>query len=138
MKDRPFQLADVVRETSYQIHRYHGCGHLEKIYENALVHRLRKQGFSVEQQKRLIVLDEDGTVLGEFAADLVLEGELIVEVKAVKTLADEHIAQSLGYLRSGRVEHGVVTNFGGHRLQIRKLAMSESLHNPENPSHPEN
>ncbi len=60
------QLCDVVRETSFAIHKYHRNGHLEKIYENALVNRLRKQGLQVEQQFPLTVYDEDGTVLGEY------------------------------------------------------------------------
>jgi len=68
MKDRVFQLCDVVRETGYAIHRYHGPGHLEKVYENALVHRLRKLGLDVKQQHPLTVYDEDGTVLGEYFA----------------------------------------------------------------------
>jgi GxxExxY protein len=128
MKDRPFQLTDIVRETSYAIHCYHGCGHLEKVYENALVHRLGKLGLCVEQQKGMSVFDEDGTLLGEYFADLVVEGQLIVEVKAAKTIAAEHLAQVLGYLRSARIEHGVMVNFGAPRFQIRKLAMSDALH----------
>ena len=98
------QLCDVVRETSFAIHRYHRNGHLEKIYENALVNRLRKQGVKVEQQFPLTVYDEDGTILGEYFADLFIEGCLIVELKAVKATADEHIAQILGYLKSSRIE----------------------------------
>ena len=128
MKDRVFQLTDIIRETSYAIHRYHGPGHLEKVYENALVHRLRKQGLKVEQQKALTVLDEDGTVLGEYFTDLVVEGQLIIEVKAAKAIADEHLAQILGYLRSARMEHGALVNFGAAKFQIRKLGMSEALH----------
>lgn len=127
MKDRAFVLADIIRETGYAIHCYHGPGHLEKIDENALLHRLRLAGFKVEQQKQYIGKDEDGTVLGEYLADLVVDGFLIVEVKAAKAIADEHIAQLLGYLRAARLEHGVVVNFGGKRFQIRKLAMSEAM-----------
>jgi hypothetical protein len=80
MKDRPFQLTDIVRETSYAIHRYHGCGHLEKVYENALVHRLRKLGLKVEQQRTLTVYDEDGTVIGEISPKTG-NGELPKETK---------------------------------------------------------
>ena len=58
------ELCDVVRETSFAIHRYHKNGHLEKVYENALVHRLRKQGLSVQSQVPLAVRDEDGTLIG--------------------------------------------------------------------------
>jgi GxxExxY protein len=78
------QLCDVVRETSFSIHKYHRNGHLAKIYENALVNRLRSQGLRVEQQHPLTVYDEDGTVLGEYFADLFVEDRLIVELKAVR------------------------------------------------------
>ena len=106
------ELCDVVRETSYAIHVYHGHGHLEKVYENALVHRLRLMGIDVKQQHPIQVLDEDGTVIGEYAADLLVENQLIVELKAARTLADEHVAQLLGYLKSTRIEHGLLINFG--------------------------
>ena len=83
------ELCDVVRETGYAIHVYHGHGHLEKIYENALVHRLRKAGIEVGQQHPLNVYDEDGTLLGEYFADLLIEGRLIVELKACRACTDE-------------------------------------------------
>ena len=127
MKDRIFQLCDIVRETGFAIHRYHRHGHLEKIYENALAHRLRKQGLRVVQQHPLSVYDEDSTLLGEFFADLLIEDELIVELKAVRALADEHTAQVLGYLRSSRREHGLLVNFGAPKFAIQKFALS----NPE-------
>jgi GxxExxY protein len=112
------QLCDVVRETCYAIHRYHRNGHVEKVYENALVHRLRKQGLDVKQQHPLTVYDEDGTVLGSFHADLLVEGQLIVELKACRAIAQEHIAQLLGYLTSARVETGLLINFGTARLHV--------------------
>ena len=93
------ELCDIVRETSFAIHTYHRNGHLEKIYENALVNRLTKQGLKVEQQHPLTVYDEDGTVLGEYFADLFIEDCQIVELKACKATTDEHIAQLLGYLK---------------------------------------
>ena len=91
-----FHLCDQVRETAFALHRYLRHGHLEKVYENGLAHRLRKAGVQVKQQHPLQVLDEDGTVLGDYLADLFVEGELIVELKACKALADEHVAQLLG------------------------------------------
>ena len=60
------ELCDIVRETSFSIHKYHRNGHLEKVYENALAHRLRKQGLEVKQQHPLPVYDEDGTCLGDY------------------------------------------------------------------------
>jgi GxxExxY protein len=131
MKDRVFELTDIVRETGYAIHCYHGPGHLEKVYENALVHRLRKRGLSVERQKPLTVCDEDGTVIGEYVADIVVEAQLILEVKAARAIIDDHVAQTLGYLRPARLEHGAIINFGAPKFQVRKLAMREALHQPD-------
>ena len=83
-------LCDRVRQTAYDIHLYHGHGHLEKVYENALVHRLRAAGVDVKQQYPLNVFDEDGTLLGEYFADLLIDNILIVEIKAARSLALEH------------------------------------------------
>jgi GxxExxY protein len=121
------QLCDLVRETSFAIHVYHRNGHLEKIYENALVHRLRKLGLDVKQQHPLPVFDEDGTLLGEFFADLLVDNRLVVELKAVRVLVEEHIAQILGYLKSSRIETGLLINFGTSRLQIKKYLMSNPV-----------
>jgi GxxExxY protein len=119
------ELCDIVRETSFAIHRYHRHGHVEKIYENALVHRLRKKGLEVKQQHALQVLDEDGTLLGDFFADLFVESCLVVELKAVRAVADEHVAQILGYLRSARIETGLLVNFGSPIIHVKKYLMSE-------------
>lgn len=118
-----FDLCDFVRQTSFELHRYLRHGHLEKVYENGLTHRLRKSGLSVDQQFPLAVLDEDGTELGEYAADLFLPWPMIIEVKACERLIDAHIAQLLGYLRASRIEHGLLINFGAPKLQIKKLAL---------------
>ncbi|HMP81094.1 MAG TPA: GxxExxY protein [Verrucomicrobiota bacterium] len=118
-------LCDSVRQTAYDVHVYHGNGHLEKVYENALANRLRKAGFDVKQQHPLKVYDEDSTVIGEYFADLLVDGRLIVELKAAKTVADEHVAQTLGYLKASRIEHGLLINFGSYRFQIRKFVLSK-------------
>jgi GxxExxY protein len=122
-----FQLCDQIRETSFALHRYLRHGHLEKVYENGLANRLRKAGVQVKQQHALQVLDEDGTVLGDYFADLLVSGELIVELKACKALADEHTAQLLGYLRGSRIEHGLLINFGSGKLEIRKFVLSDAV-----------
>ena len=96
MKDRPFQLTDRVRKTSYAIHLNHGCGHLEKAY--GFVHQLCQLGLNVQHQRALTVYDQDGTGIGEYFADLIVEDHLIVEVKAAKAFADEPLAQVFGYL----------------------------------------
>jgi GxxExxY protein len=124
MEDEINKLCNVIRETSFEIHRYLKSGHLEKIYENALAHRLRKLGLDVKQQFPLAVYDEDGTLLRDFYADLFVENKLIVELKACKTIADEHIAQLLGYLRASRIEYGLLINFGASKLFIKKYILS--------------
>lgn len=118
-------LCDIVRQTAYDIHVYHANGHLEKVYENALANRLRKAGFDVKQQHPLKVHDEDGTVIGEYFADLLIDGRLIVELKAAKAIADEHVAQTLGYLKAAKIEHGLLINFGSYQFQIRKFVLSQ-------------
>jgi len=118
------KLCDIVRETSFQIHKFLRSGHLEKIYESALTHRLTKMGIPVIQQHELGVFDEDGTSLGRLCVDLFVANRLIVEVKACRAVVDEHIAQLLGYLRASRIEHGLLINFGGQRLQIKKYILN--------------
>jgi len=98
---------------------------LEKVYENSLRNRLRKQGIAVEQQFPLQVFDEDGSCVGDYLADLFVDGSLILELKACDDLCDVHIAQLLGYLRASGIEHGMLINFGAPKLQVRKLGLRE-------------
>ena len=126
MKDTK-TLCDQVRQIAYDTHVYHGHGHLEKVYENALANRLAKAGLKVKQQHPINVFDEDGTLIGEYLADILVEGELIVELKTAKALASEHEAQVLGYLKSSRLEHGLLINFGSYKFEIRKFVWSEFL-----------
>ena len=123
MRDPIMDLCDVVRETSYSIHQYLRSGHLEKIYENCLVHRLRKKAIKLRQQYPIKVDDEDGTPLGQFVTDLLVEEQLVVELKACSSLVADHTAQILGYLRGCRLRHGMLINFGAARLQIKKLIL---------------
>ncbi len=118
------ELCRQVRQTAYDIHVYHAHGHLEKVYENALAHRLRKRGLDVQQQHSIQVADEDGTLLGEYLADLLVDRQLVVELKTARTLAPEHEAQILGYLKSAHIEHGLLINFGSYKFEIRKFAWS--------------
>jgi GxxExxY protein len=116
-------LCDRIREISFALHGYLRHGHLEKVYENGLAHRLKKDGISFEQQYPLKVSDEDDAILGEYYADFLIEGFLVVELKACRALVDEHTAQLLGYLRASRMEHGLLINFGAPRLEIRKFKL---------------
>jgi GxxExxY protein len=119
-------LCDRIRQIAYEIHIYHGHGHLEKVYENALAHRLRKAGFDVYQQHPIRVYDEDGTLLGDYYADLLVGKELIIELKTAKCLAPEHQAQLLGYLKSSKLKHGMLINFGSYKFEIRKFIWEDN------------
>jgi GxxExxY protein len=120
------RLCDFIRQTSFEIHKFLRSGHLERVYENALAHRLSKSGIAVIQQHPLDVRDEDGTLLGHFCADLFVENRLVVEIKACRGLIDDHVAQLLGYLRASRIEHGLLINFGGPKLQIKKYILDRN------------
>jgi len=113
-------LADTVRQTAFQIHAYHGHGHLEKVYENALAHRLRKQGFDVKQQVPIKIFDEDGQPIGDYVSDMLVAGRLLIELKTAKCLGKEHEAQVLAYLKSTRLAHAMLINFGSYRFEVRK------------------
>lgn len=108
------------------MHRHLRHGHVEKVYENGLAHRLRKPGLHAVQQQPLNVLDEDGTLLGESFADLFAGRQLVVELNAVRALADEHVAQLLGCLRAPRLGHGLPVNFGAPVLAIRKFVLTDA------------
>lgn len=119
-----FDLCDVIRQTSFEIHKYFRNGFNEKIYENALANRLRKQGLRVEQQPRMKVFDEDGTLVGSLTADLFIEKRIICEIKGCSALVEAHTAQLLGYLRAARIEHGLLINFGAPKLEIKKYILT--------------
>jgi GxxExxY protein len=122
-----FELSDRIREIAYDIHTYHKNGYTEKPYVNALAHRLTKAGLAVQEQCPISIRDEDGTPIGDYYADLLIDERLIIEVKAVKTLTEEHEAQILAYLKASRIEHGLLINFGSYRFQIRKYAWSAKV-----------
>ena len=114
-------LCDRIRQVAYDLHEYLGTGYLEKVYENALVHRLQLAGMNVTTQVPITVKDQDGFVIGEYVADMVVNG-LVIELKAVSTLSPAHVAQTINYLKAMHIEHGMLINFGSERFQCIKLA----------------
>lgn len=120
-----FALSAHIRQTAFDLHLYLCHGHLEKVYENGLANRLRKSGLIAIQQHPLEVRDNDGTILGSYLADLFVENRILVELKACKTIAEEHVAQLLGYMRAAHIEHGILINFGSPIFQLKKFAMSD-------------
>ncbi|MFM6134492.1 MAG: GxxExxY protein, partial [Sphaerospermopsis kisseleviana] len=97
-----------------------GVGFLEQVYENALVHELRKTGLLVEQQKMLEVW-YDGIVVGNYWADLLVENAIIVELKAVTTLESKHFSQCMNYLKTSGLTLCLLINFGNTKVDIRRV-----------------
>src|SRR4030067_1027458 len=105
---------------AYNVSNTLGCGFLEKVYENALAHELRKAGLKLEQQKGLHVV-YDRIVVGEYVADIVVEDCVLVETKAVKSLDDVHMAQCLNYLKTTGLKLCLLLNFGTPRVTLRRI-----------------
>ena len=103
---------------AFKVHRVLGSGFLEKVYENALTLELKKQGIDARQQVRLHVWYE-GERVGVYFPDLWIEGQLIVELKAVVSLIPEHELKLLHYLRATDIDNGLLINFGD-TVQIKR------------------
>jgi GxxExxY protein len=97
-----------------------GSGFLEKVYENALAHEVRKAGLIVSQQYAITV-QYDGVVVGDYAADLLVEKYLLVELKCVRAFNDIHSAQCLNYLRATGFHLCLLLNFASPRLEIKRI-----------------
>jgi GxxExxY protein len=105
---------------AYTVSNALGCGFLERVYENALVHELRKTGLRLEQQKR-ITIKYDGIVVGDYVADLLVEDTILVETKAVKIFDEIHMAQCLNYLKATELELCLLINFGTPRIKVKRI-----------------
>ncbi len=110
---------------AHKVNNNLGAGFVEKVYENALAHEIRKDGLQHKQQHPIKVI-YDGIILGEFHADLLVENIVLVELKAVSALNDEHMAQALNYLRATGLPACLLINFGQSRIQVRRLHPSPS------------
>ncbi len=97
---------------AFKVHNTLGAGFLERVYENALAHELRKAGLCVVQQAPIQVL-YDGVIVGDFYADLWVNERVIVELKAVQTLQKRHEVQVVNYLAATGMDTGLLINFGG-------------------------
>lgn len=115
------QITQKIIGCAYDVSNTLGAGFIEKVYENALVHRLRKiTGLSVSQQIPIKVI-YDEIVVGEFYADLLVEDRVLVELKAVSMFTQDHFAQALNYLRATNCEVCLLINFGKSKIEIKRL-----------------
>jgi GxxExxY protein len=104
---------------SLRVHSGLGFGFVEPVYQRALAFELSRGGLLVEREVRLEVR-YCGLVVGEYVADLVVEGKVIVETKAVAKLTTAHERQLLNYLSATGIENGLLLNFGAPRLEVRR------------------
>jgi GxxExxY protein len=105
---------------AYKVSNSLGVGFLEKVYESALAHELRKLGHFVEQQKPVDVWYED-IIAGVYICDLLIDNVVEVEIKRTKSICDGHIAQCLNFLRCSGVQLGLVINFLNPKVEIRRV-----------------
>lgn len=117
------QITEKIIGCAYAISNGLGVGFLEKVYENALVHEMRKTGLQVQQQYSIKV-NYDNVVVGEYTADILVENEVLVELKVVNNLDSVHEAQCLNYLKATGKSICLLINFGKPKLEIRRLAGS--------------
>ena len=114
------ELSYVVRGCIYEVFKELGAGFLEKVYENALLRELRLHGVSAEAQVPIKV-QYKGAVIGEYFADLLIEGSIILELKAQQHLAVSAEAQLMNYLKAGDIRIGMLVNFAHPRATIRRF-----------------
>ncbi|TAN36006.1 MAG: GxxExxY protein [Verrucomicrobia bacterium] len=121
-KHRLNQITEQIIGCAYTVGNQLGCGFLEKVYENALAHELHKVSLKVIQQHPVKV-NYDGVVIGDYIADLLVEGCVMVELKAVKALDDIHLAQCLNYLKATGLQLCLLINFGNPRVEVRRVVL---------------
>lgn len=114
------ELIQSVIGACFEVSNELGAGFVESVYEKALLVALREKGFNADNQSKMQVVFR-GVVVGNFCADIVVQNKLVIELKAVKMLLPEHIAQLLNYLRTSRKEAGLLVNFGRSRIEYRRF-----------------
>jgi len=113
------ELTEKIIGCAFRVYNTMGFGYLESVYEECMVVELRKLGLQVEQQKPIPVWYE-GHEVGNFFADLLVEGAVIVELKSVRTLAKAHEAQLVNYLVATGKDVGLLLNFGEQKVEVKR------------------
>jgi GxxExxY protein len=104
----------------FEVSKELGAGFLESVYQNALMIALQEKGLTIEREYPLAVSFR-GQIVGQFYADILVEGKIILELKAVSALSDIHKAQVINYLKATGIEVGLLINFGNPKLEYRRF-----------------
>jgi len=115
-------VCEAIIGAAYRVSNTLGAGFLEKVYENALTHELRRSGFHVVQQYSVKVM-YDGVTVGDYITDLLVAGNVIVELKCVRHLEDIHLAQCLNYLRATGLRRGLILNFYHPKVAVKRVSL---------------
>jgi GxxExxY protein len=118
------ELSFQIMQAAYEVFNRLGPGFLENIYEEALAFELRMRGYHVETQRRIPVLYKDQKI-GEHVLDLVVNGRVILELKAAAEITPIHKQQAISYLRAACLPLAIVINFGAQRVQAARLVNTE-------------
>jgi len=105
------ELTEKIIKAFYKVYNTLGYGFLEKVYENALAIELRKMGFNILQQCNIKVY-YDGETVGDYFADIIVDNNVVIELKSAETLRKEHTLQLINYLKATEKEVGLLLNFG--------------------------
>jgi GxxExxY protein len=114
------QITEKIIGCAFKVGNALGPGFLEKVYENALAHELKKAGLGVEQQKAIDVF-YDGVLVGHFDADLLVEKVVLVELKTAKAFDAIHLAQCLNYLKATGLKICLLINFGSPKVEVKRV-----------------
>lgn len=123
MKDEYFLHSDITEKiinSFFKVYNTLGYGFLEKVYENAMFIELKNFGLYVEKQKRIQVSYRD-EIVGDYFADLIVNDQVIIELKAAESLCEEHEYQLINYLKATEIEVGLLLNFGKKPEFKRKI-----------------
>jgi GxxExxY protein len=121
------EITSKIIEAFYNVYNKLGFGFLEKVYHNAMEIELSKYFDSIENQKSICVL-YDGKPIGDYYADFLIASKVIIEIKAVEILANEHELQLLNYLKATNIEIGLLLNFG-KKPQIKRKIFTNNKKN---------
>jgi GxxExxY protein len=114
------ELTGKILKVCFDVSNELGSGYLESVYEKAMLIALRDAGLKAQSQTPLKVVFR-GQIVGEFFADIIVEDTVLLELKAVKALAPEHLAQVMNYLKATGIEVGFLINFGNPKLEYRRF-----------------
>ena len=127
------ELTSKILECAYTVHNAPGFGFLESVYQNALLIELSKNNLNATRETPIKVL-YDGPIVGDFAADIIVENKVILELKSVKELHPAHEAQLTNYLKATGIEVGLLINFG-EQVQIKRKVFTP-INQQRNPPAP--